>query len=80
MQPLPQLAAHAQAEGSRSLCGATRATATAASARAGRSGMLHLHEHRTVANVFGPLSIQTRRGVGPVQAGQLQNYGSPSAC
>ncbi|MEK9523506.1 hypothetical protein MIU24_29620 [Streptomyces venezuelae] len=53
----------------------TLATAATASARTGRSGVLHLPDHRAVEHFLVPLPIQALHGIGPAQAGQLQRYG-----
>ncbi|MFD9240654.1 hypothetical protein ACFV0D_01700 [Streptomyces sp. NPDC059556] len=53
----------------------TWATAATASARAGRSGVLHLPDHRAVEHFLSPLPIQALHGIGPTQAAQLQRYG-----
>ncbi|OKJ48629.1 hypothetical protein AMK27_38330 [Streptomyces sp. CB02009] len=53
----------------------TWATAATASARVGRSGVLHLPDHRAVEHFLSPLPIQALHGIGPAQAGQLQRYG-----
>ncbi|MFB7395182.1 hypothetical protein [Streptomyces sp. NPDC056191] len=53
----------------------TWATAATASARVGRSGVLHLPDHRAVEHFLAPLPVQALHGIGPAQAGQLQRYG-----
>ncbi|MEU7696694.1 hypothetical protein [Streptomyces sp. NPDC039028] len=53
----------------------TWATAATASARVGRSGVLHLPDHRAVEHFLAPLPIQALHGIGPAQAAQLQRYG-----
>ncbi|WP_329625846.1 hypothetical protein OG357_38070 (plasmid) [Streptomyces sp. NBC_01255] len=53
----------------------TWATAATASARVGRSGVLHLPDHRAVEAFLGPLPIQALHGIGPAQAQQLHAYG-----
>ncbi|MFE5938617.1 hypothetical protein ACFQ69_24990 [Streptomyces sp. NPDC056470] len=53
----------------------TWATAATASARVGRSGVLHLPDHRAVEGFLGPLPIDALHGIGPAQAQQLRAYG-----
>ncbi|MFD9243347.1 hypothetical protein ACFV0D_15705 [Streptomyces sp. NPDC059556] len=53
----------------------TWATAATASARVGRSGVLHLPDPRAVEHFLAPLPVQALHGIGPAQAGQLQRYG-----
>ncbi|MFF9915587.1 hypothetical protein [Streptomyces sp. NPDC013457] len=53
----------------------TWATAATASARVGRSGVLHLPDHRAVETFLAPLPIDALHGIGPAQASQLRAYG-----
>ncbi|MFE5628285.1 hypothetical protein [Streptomyces sp. NPDC056463] len=53
----------------------TWATAATASARVGRSEVLHLPDHRAVEGFLGPLPIDALHGIGPAQAQQLRAYG-----
>ncbi|MFE5613689.1 hypothetical protein [Streptomyces sp. NPDC056524] len=53
----------------------TWATAATASARVGRSGVLHPPDHRAVEGFLGPLPIDALHGIGPVRAQQLRAYG-----
>ncbi|MGW7433327.1 DNA polymerase Y family protein [Streptomyces sp. NPDC054861] len=53
----------------------TWATAATASARVGRSGVLHLPDHRAVEQFLGPLPVRALHGIGPAQAQQLEAFG-----
>lgn len=56
----------------------TWATAATASAHPGRSGILHLPDHRAVEQFLAPLPVRALHGIGPAQAAlmPISSFGS----